>query len=354
MTVGYSLGNRIDLENDVQMMLEDESNVVTFSYAVSVALSHACRNRCPYCSFRKEDTLAVPYSTIKSTKLARSKGVREASYVAGERPDKYSNVRSVLDLWGFSSYLDYMYTVCELGFLEGLIPVIEVGFLSPLEMKKMSEIVAVNRIMLDSVDSGRFDTVYPLSPGKKLAFRLKQLEWAGRLNFPTSTGIMIGIGESMSHRKQLLKHIAEIHTRYGTIHDVQLTPLYPQPGTLFAKHDVPSKKNILDTIEQAKSILPADITLVMPVYTEEDAKTYLEAGIRDFGRLFIGKDQSLKLPTLSIDRLDEIVASQELKLIQRFPLKKSFIKNGLYSKKLGQVFDAYRYKIKKDTQEKPK
>ena len=43
-----------------------------------------------------------------------------------------------------------------------------------------------------------------------------------------------------------------------------------------------------------------------------------------------------------------------IKFQQRFPLKKSFIKNELYSKKLGQVFDLYKYKIKKESQEKQK
>ena len=41
-------------------------------------------------------------------------------------------------------------------------------------------------------------------------------------------------------------------------------------------------------------------------------------------------------------------------LQQRFPLRKSFISNQRYSKKLGQVFDAYKYKIKKSLLEKNK
>ena len=38
-------------------------------------------------------------------------------------------IQSTLELWGFNSYVEYLYTMCELGFLEGLIPVIEFDFL---------------------------------------------------------------------------------------------------------------------------------------------------------------------------------------------------------------------------------
>jgi hypothetical protein len=39
---------------------------------------------------------------------------------------------------------------------------------------------------------------------------------------------------------------------------------------------------------------------------------------------------------------------------KRFPIKRDFIKDDFYSKKLGQVFDAYKYKIKKQITEKLK
>ena len=111
---------------------------------------------------------------------------------------------------------------------------------------------------------------------------------------------------------------------------------------------------ILDTIEQAKSILPPDISIVLPAYTVEEVEIYLNAGIRDFGRIFIGKDPVVRKHTLTVDALESVVMDKGLRLVQRFPLKKAFIKNGIYSKKLGQVFDAYRYKIKKDGQDRAK
>ena len=136
-------------------------------------------------------------------------------------------------LWGFNSYIDYIYTVCELGFLEGLIPVIEIGFLYPEEMKKLAEICASVKIMLDSVDLATQRKIYSQSPGKNVEVRRKSLAWAGKFGLPTKTGILVGIGETNEHRKSALKAIANIHKEYGTIHEVLIERLTPEKGTPF-------------------------------------------------------------------------------------------------------------------------
>ena len=69
--------------------------------------------------------------------------VREAHYEVFHRPDRSTSLRAMLDLWGFDSYVNYLYTVCELGFLEGVIPVVDFGFLTPDEMKHLSEVASI-------------------------------------------------------------------------------------------------------------------------------------------------------------------------------------------------------------------
>ena len=161
----------MELENEIKVIGEDAPNTVTYSRTLVISFSRLCKNKCPYCGFNKKDGLTVPYSTIKQIKHARSKGIREVLYIAGERPDTFTHIRSALDLWGFSSYVDYIYTIAELGFLEGLIPVLDVGFLTPAEMKKISEVTAIIKIMLDDINTGAKATV-----GKRLEIRLKSLE----------------------------------------------------------------------------------------------------------------------------------------------------------------------------------
>lgn len=353
MVVGYSLGNK-GSESDVQVLGENSPNVITYSLCHTTVLTRKCRNSCPYCGFHGIDGLVVPYATIKPAKLARCKGAREVLFVAGERPDKFPDIRSTLDLWGFRSYLDYMYTVCELSFLEGLIPILEVGFLSPVEMKKMREICALFKIMLDTVDDHHFKRIYSKSPGKRKEIRLKSLEWAGKLRIPTITGIMVGIGESKEQRKKSLNAISRLHKEYGHIHEVLIQNFVPEPGTPFEHKAPPKHKVMLDTVEMALSIMPKDVKVTIPIELNSNIEDFINAGIRDLGHI---QDHSTLFPCVkkhNFNALEKIIHRAGFKLQQRFPLGFSFIKKGRYSTKLGQVFDSYRYKINKDEQERYK
>ncbi len=355
MVVSYALGHKSEADKDIPVLGEDSPDVITYSKRLVVSLTRQCRNDCPYCAFKRQDNLAVPYSTIKQAKAARTTGAREVLYLAGDRPDRSAEIRSTLDLWGFDSYLDYLYTVCELGFLEGLIPVIELGFLSPQELKRLSEISAMTRIMLDSVDAERFDEIYPKSPGKRLDTRLKSLEWAGKLSFPTITGIMVGIGESKSHRKELLNQIAQVQKQYDTIHEVVIQNFVPLRGTRWESHKPPTRAVMLETVEMAMEILPSGVSVTVPIDQNEGFEDFIKAGVRDIGSVsegypivFPGK------PPIKEADIREMVSKMGYRLQQRFPLRLKAIKNGQYSSKLGQVFDAYRYKIKKEEQERLK
>lgn len=354
MVVGYSLGNRNDPDNDIQVLGEDDDNVLTYTRSLNVVLTRMCRNECPYCSFQKKDNLAVPYSTIRRAKDARATGAREALVAAGERPDRFAHIRSVLDLWGFESYLDYMYTVCELGFLEGLIPVLEVGFLSPPELKRLQEICALVKVMLDSTDANNYQKLHPKSPGKKMSIRLKVLEWAGKLSFPAVTGIMVGIGENKTHRKDALNEIAGVHQTYGNVHEVLIQNFVTQKGTKFEKHSSTDEKLLLETVELARNILPDDVPVTVPIEYVSNIENFIKAGVRDLGRITEGTPLFGGGHSVDMDELEAIAEKMGFRLQQRFPLRKPFIKEGKYSKKLGQVFDTYRYRIKKETQERVK
>ncbi|NBV42202.1 7,8-didemethyl-8-hydroxy-5-deazariboflavin synthase subunit CofG [bacterium] len=345
-----------DTPIDIPVLGEDDPNVITYSLATPFTLTHLCRNECSYCAFQRRDNLTVPYSTIKVAKTARTMGIREGLYIAGERPDKFSNIRSLLDLWGFTSYLDYVYTISELGFLEGLIPTIEIGFLSPIEMKKMVEVCASTKIMLDSIDASHADTFYAKSPGKRLELRLKSLQWAGKLRFPTVTGFMVGIGETKTHRKELLNLIAEIHRQYGTIHEVVIQNFVPQPGTPMSGKSTASKNDMMATVEAALNILPNDVSVTVPLEANAHwIEDFIKLGVRDLGRIFYPEHPVYTTKRENSElNVKEVIENLGYRLQPRFPLKKPFIKNGLYSKKLGQVFDAYRYKIKKESNEKGK
>jgi FO synthase subunit 1 len=353
-TTSYQQSSKSDID-DILVINEDDPNIITYSKSLPMVLTRMCRNNCPYCGFHRKDNVIVPYSTIRQAKAARALGAREIHFVSGERPDKFPFIRATLDLWGFDSFIDYVYTVCELGFLEGLIPIIELGFLSPVEMKRLSEVSAVNKIMIDSVDKTLAETLYKESPGKKLELRLKSLQWAGKLNFPTITGIMVKIGETKSHRQEMLKEIASIHKQYGHIHEVLLQNFIPEPGTPFEKKKPADMDVMLDTFKMARDILPNDVPITVNSELITDIEPFIKEGLRDLGRITLGPKGLItgQIPTDEA-ALKQKIESLGFQLQQRFPIRKAFIVDGKYSKKLGQVLDNYRYKVKKELQEKSK
>ena len=129
----------------------------------------------------------------------------------------------------------------------------------------------------------------------------------------------------------------------------------PEKNTPFEGKEPPTKATMLDTVEMALEILQSDINVVVPIESNPDIADSIRAGIRDIGRLTEGPrqmfPQQAPLTQLQVAR---VVEELGFSLQQRFPLRFNAIKEGKYSKKLGQVFDAYRYKIKKDEQEKVK
>ena len=54
------------------------------------------------------------------------------------------------------------------------------------------------------------------------------------------------------------------------------------------------------------------------------------------------------------DKLSNFINDNDKRFVRRFPIRREFIQAEKYSKKLGQVFDSYKYKIKKQLQEKQK
>ena len=88
-------------------------------------------------------------------------------------------------------------------------------------------------LMLEQMTPKLLESVHHHAPSKVPERRLAQLEQAGQLQIPFTTGLLLGIGESASDRIDTLQAIARCHDRWGHIQEVILQP--HQPGTRQAK-----------------------------------------------------------------------------------------------------------------------
>ena len=326
---------------------------IAFVRSHMIPVINLCYNRCSYCAFQGEGKPTVPYSTIRKHKEVRQKGIRDVLFEGGERPYKFNDIRSILDLWGFEAYVDYLYTLCELSLLEGVLPTLEVGFLSPIDMKKIKEVILGLKIMVDSADPKVEATHHKLSPGKRFELRLKMLEFAGKLHIPTSTGVMVGIDERKDSRLDVIKAVADLHKQHDHIQDFTIQPFMPQKGTLMEKHKPASEEDVLWTVRKAREILPADVSIIVPAYSSPAMVVKVaQEGARDMGR-FGYEDSVTDIKWQKLAEIDKALKKAGFELVEELPIRLKYLRKGWYSGKLSQLLDTFKIKVKKEEIDRP-
>jgi 7,8-didemethyl-8-hydroxy-5-deazariboflavin synthase CofG subunit len=347
------LNNKSNENEQMSILLsEKKENTITYSKSLFYLLTKNSPSDYATKAQFKNDAIIVPYTIIKKSKMAKDENVKEIVLLASERPDRITSVRSTLDLWGLSSYVDYIYTTSELAFLEGLTPIFEGGFLSPSELRKISEILAFIKILIPSTNLKYYEQKYNKEYAKKyLDIRLKMLEWTGKLNIPVISGIIIGNDTTDTHTKQTIDKVCEFHQKFGHIHSISIQS---ESLLLTGKPSKKSDNSMLKAIQYIKNT-GLNITLSTPPIHLHTIEDFIDEGITDLGSIPVNPQVLFpKTSPVDFDELDSIISAKGKQLLQRLPIKYDSIKKGLYSKKLGQVFDSYKYKIKKYEQEKTK
>jgi 7,8-didemethyl-8-hydroxy-5-deazariboflavin synthase CofG subunit len=121
------------------------------------------------------------------------------------------------------------------------------------------------------------------APDKKPALRLKMIEEAGRLRIPFTTGILIGIGETLDDRVDSLLAIRELHERFGHIQEVIIQNFSHEAGDTDADHPEPGLTDHLRTIAVSRLILRDMNVQAPPNLSDDRYPALLEAGINDWG-----------------------------------------------------------------------
>jgi FO synthase subunit 1 len=325
-----------------------DTSIITYSKGITVPLTRLCRNNCAYCGFRNnEENLAVPYSTIKSCKAARKANAREVLLMAGERPDGSNAVRAKLDVWGYESYIDYIYSICELIFLEGLLPNLNIGYINEKEVQVIRRIAPVFTVMLES---GSEDFLkngpHREAPYKTLESRLEVIRNAGIGKVPVTTGVIVGLGEPKKSLRDAFELIKDLHKEYGHIQNVLIQNFVPKANSPMAEQPTPTKKEMLEAVVLARKTLPNDIVLSVPLNLNPDIMPFIQAGVRDLGMIdmeydVLAPDQAW--PELS--KIERLLKAKGWGLQRRLPIFTKYVRNNWYSRKLSQLLDKYKIMI---------
>ncbi len=262
-------------------MSDLNSSVITYSPAFTIVPTYECFNRCTYCNFRVDpgqDVWLSQQRLQEQLAWARSHHLIEILVLSGE-VHPASPRRAV--------WFQHIFEICEQALQQGFLPHANVGPLSLEEMARLKTVNASMGLMLEQVTPVLLQGVHRHAPSKVPAARLAQLEQAGKLQIPFTTGLLLGIGESTSDRLDTLEAIARCHERWGHIQEVILQP--HQPGSAQAQtRSRFSAAALTDFIKTARHSLPDDITLQIPPNLVTDDQSIVAAiaqGARDLGGL---------------------------------------------------------------------
>ncbi len=270
-----------------------KGNLVTYSRKAFIPLTNLCRNTCGYCTFvrQPDDPQAhtmTPEEVLAVANAARGAGCKEALLSLGDKPeDKYPQYRRWLEQRGYSTTLEYLRDMCELVHKEtGLLPHANPGLMTRNDIAALREVNASMGIMVENVSARllRPGEAHHRCPDKVPKRRLATLEYAGQMKVAFTTGILIGIGETLEERVDSLFAIKEIHQRYGHIQEVIIQNFRAKPDIPMRDRPEPTLLDMLRTIAVARLVLGGSMNIQAPPNLTPDAyQMYLFAGINDWG-----------------------------------------------------------------------
>jgi FO synthase len=268
--------------------------IITYSRKVFVPLTRLCRDRCGYCTFatvphRLDRLYLEPDEVLAIARQGAGLGCKEALFTLGDKPEaRWRQAQEWLDAHGYDDTLSYVRAMAIRVLEEtGLLPHLNPGVLSWQDFQRLKPVAPSMGMMLETTAARLFTekgAPHFGSPDKDPAVRLRVLEDAGRSNVPFTTGILIGIGETLAERAESVFAIRKIAREYRGIQEVIVQNFRAKPDTKM--RDVPDAEldDLAATIAVTRLILGAKARIQAPpnlVGAQYDL--ILRAGIDDWG-----------------------------------------------------------------------
>ena len=269
-------------------------NVITYSRKVFIPLTRLCRDRCGYCTFatvphRLHSLYLEPDEIVTIARQGAELGCKEALFTLGDKPeDRWRQAREWLDEHGYDDTLSYVRAMAIRVLEEtGLLPHLNPGVLSWQDFQRLKPVAPSMGMMLETTASRLYTSrgaPHFGSPDKDPAVRLRVLEDAGRSNVPFTTGILIGIGETLAERAESVFAIRKVAREYRGIQEVIVQNFRAKPDTKMRDAPDAELDDLAATIAVTRLVLGSKARIQAPpnlVGAQYDL--ILRAGIDDWG-----------------------------------------------------------------------
>jgi FO synthase subunit 1 len=285
-----------------------------------------------------------PEDVLPILKEGKKAGCTEVLFTFGEYADEVPEYKKWLGELGFSSNVEYVIHLCKMAINIGLLPHTNAGVLNYTELEALKPWNVSMGLMLETTGNV---AAHLNCPGKHPDVRTKTIKYAGELQIPFTTGILVGIGETLDDRIDSLQCISNLHNKYGHIQEVIIQNFVPKPGTFMENNSSPSIEDMMQIVSIAREILPVDVAIqVAPNLI--DPYILVKYGATDLGGISPTTIDWINPETEwpSVEKLQEML--KDISLRERLPIYPAYIKKGWYSQNLKSLIksmidnDGYR------------
>jgi FO synthase len=279
---------------DAGLVQAGRPGVITYSRKVFIPVTRLCRDRCGYCTFvtvpgRLDSMYLSPDQIVQIARDGAALGCKEALFTLGDRPeDRWPQAREWLDAHGYDDTLSYVRAMAIRVLEEtGLLPHLNPGVLSWQDFQRLKPVAPSMGMMLETTAERLFTErggPHFGSPDKDPRVRLRVLEDAGRSAVPFTTGILIGIGETLAERADAIFAIRQVAREYGGVQEVIVQNFRAKPDTRMRSAPDAGLDDLAATIAVTRLVLgPAARIQAPPNLIGDEYQLILSAGIDDWG-----------------------------------------------------------------------
>ena len=218
--------------------------------------------------------------------LFRSK---EALFTLGDRPEaRWRQAREWLDAHGYDDTLSYVRAMAILVLEEtGLLPHLNPGVMNEQDFQRLKPVAPSMGMMLETTAERLFTergAPHFGSPDKDPKVRLQVLADAGRSQVPFTTGILIGLGETLEERADAIFALDRVSREYHGIQEVIVQNFRAKPDTKMRDTPDAELADLAATIAVTRLVLgPGARIQAPPNLVGDQYQLILDAGIDDWG-----------------------------------------------------------------------
>ncbi|MGW9350025.1 bifunctional FO biosynthesis protein CofGH [Nocardiopsis flavescens] len=321
--------------------------VVTYSRKVFVPLTRLCRDRCHYCTFatvpgRLPAPFLSPDEVLDIARKGAEMGCKEALITLGDRPeDRWRQAAEWLDAHGYDDTLSYVRATAIMILEEtGLLPHLNPGVLTWSDFQRLKPVAPSMGMMLETTSRRLFEEKgqpHYGSPDKDPAVRLRALEDAGRTNVPFTTGLLLGIGETVADRAESIFAMRAAARRHGGIQEVIIQNFRAKPDTAMMHRADAEIDGMAAAIAVTRLVMGPRAHIQAPpnlIGAEDGGRDeyalMLRAGIDDWGGVspLTADHVNPERPWPQIDDLAARSAAQGFELRERLTVYPEYVRAG--------------------------